>query len=233
MSLPPEEVEHLARVLRLSTGAPVRVFDGRGHEFEAVVEKITRSEARLRIGQRVAAAPEPRVAVTLAPAILKGDKMDDVVRDVVMMGVAAIQPMVTARAEVPVAALDRGRRIERWERIAISSAKQCGRAVVPVIGERQTFDNVLREIAEQRLPHAALMLVEPGASPRATPLRDLDDEAPAEVTVLIGPEGGWTPHEIEAASANCRLVSLGGLTLRADAAPVIALAALFTRWKAY
>jgi 16S rRNA (uracil1498-N3)-methyltransferase len=233
MSLPAEEVEHLTRVLRLSAGAAIRVFDGRGHEFDAVVQEITRGDVRVRIGQAVAAAPEPHLAVTLAQAILKGDKMDDVVRDAVMMGVAAIRPMITARTEAPIAALDRGRRRERWERIAVSSAKQCGRAVVPPIGERQTFDEITRDVEGLRLPSAALMLVEPGAAAGAIPLRDLAGEPPAAATILIGPEGGWTADEVKAGARGCRLVSLGGLTLRADAVPVIALAALFTRWRVF
>jgi len=233
IALPPEEGEHLTRVLRLGAGARVRVFDGRGHEFAAVVDDASRGEVRVRIGDSVAAAPEPRVAITLAQAILKGDKMDDIVRDAVMMGVAAIQPMVSARTEAPIAALDRGRRRERWERIAIASVKQCGRAVIPPVAERQTFEDVLKAVAAMRLPTPALMLVEPGASPDALPLGDLALDAPLEATVLIGPEGGWTSEEIDSGSAACRLITLGARTLRADAMPLIAVAALFARWKEF
>jgi 16S rRNA (uracil1498-N3)-methyltransferase len=211
----------------------VRVFDGRGHEFEAVVDTIARGSVLLRIGRPAAPAPEPRVVVTLAQAILKGDKMDDIVRDTVMIGATAIQPMVTSRTEVSGAAIDRGRRMERWGRIAISSAKQCGRAVVPTIAERRSFAEVIGAVEARRLPGPALMLVEPGASTGAVPLRDLAGDAPVDATVLIGPEGGWTPQEVEIGSAACRLVSLGGLTLRADAAPLVALAALFTRWQEF
>ncbi len=233
MPLPEAERDHLTRVLRLAPGAAVRVFDGRGHEFGAVVETAGRSGVLLRVGEAVAAAVEPRLAVTLAQAVLKGDKMDDVVRDAVMIGVAALQPMLTSRTEVAAAVLDRGRRLERWRRVAVSSAKQCGRAVVPSIAGPQTFAEVTQALAERRLAGPPLMLVEPGASAGAIPLRDLAGEPPAEVTILIGPEGGWTPPEIEMGSGVCRLVSLGGLTLRADAAPLIALAALFTRWRAF
>jgi 16S rRNA (uracil1498-N3)-methyltransferase len=140
---------------------------------------------------------------------------------------------VTSRTEVSGAALDRGRRLDRWRRIAISSAKQCGRAVVPPIAERHSFAEAIGAVEASRLPSPALMLVEPGASAAAVPLRDLVGEPPVAATILIGPEGGWTPQEIELGSTACRLVSLGGLTLRADAAPLIALAALFTRWQEF
>jgi 16S rRNA (uracil1498-N3)-methyltransferase len=227
--LPDDEAQHLTRVLRLGAGDTVRVFNGRGDEFHGVVERPARDRVGVRLGHRFeAASVEPRVAVTLAPAVLKGDKMDDVVRDAVMMGVAAIQPMVTTRSEVPLAALQKGRRRVRWERIAIASTKQCGRAVVPPVHDAVTFDAVLQEVTG-----VALMFVEPGAAPDTVSAGEIDPAPPREVTVVLGPEGGWTPQEIERGAAACRLVTLGGRTLRADAMPIVALAALFTRWNEF
>jgi 16S rRNA (uracil1498-N3)-methyltransferase len=222
------------RVLRLGTGAAVRVFDGRGHEFDAVVASANRHAVVVEVGApRTPQAPEPRVAITLAQAVLKGDHRDDVVRDAVMMGVAAIQPIVTVRTEVTLEALRRGRRPDRWARIAVSSAKQCGRATVPVVQEPRPLEGVTGALADVTLPGPALMFVEPSARAEALPLGDLDMARPLESTVLVGPEGGWTAEEIERASAACRLVTLGGRTLRADAMAIVALAALFTLWKEY
>ena len=232
VALPPDEAQHLTRVLRLEEGAAVRVFDGRGHEFDAWVDRAGRAGATVRVGGVREAAPEPRVAVTLAQAVLKGDKMDDVVRDAVMMGVGAIQPIVTARAEVTLATLKRGARLERWHRIAVSSAKQCGRAVVPLIAEPCTHRALLDGVSRRTVPAPALMFVEPSASADAITLLDLDAHPPHEVTAIVGPEGGWTPEEIDR-SAACRLVTLGPRTLRADAMAVVALSALFTLWKAF
>jgi 16S rRNA (uracil1498-N3)-methyltransferase len=227
VALPDEEAQHLTRVLRLKAGAAVRVFDGRGHEFDAVVDTATKSRVDLLVGApREPVAREARVAITLAQAVLKGDRMDDVVRDAVMIGVAAIQPIVTARSEVTLASVQRGRRAERWARIAVSSAKQCGRAAVPAILEPRALDGSL----------AGIMFVEPGARPpeggRHVALRDLDATPPHQATVIIGPEGGWDPAEIERASAACRLVTLDAPTLRADAMALVALSALLARWGA-
>ena len=77
------------------------------------------------------------------------------------------------------------------------------------------------------------MLVEPGASPDALALGDLDMPVPSEASVLVGPEGGWTADEIAAAAGPCRLVTLGGRTLRADAMATVAVAALFAKWGVY
>lgn len=233
IDLPPEEAEHLSRVLRLTRGATVRVFDGKGLECLAIVDVVARGSAQLRVDRAVAAAVEPTLAVTLVQAVLKGDKMDDIVRDAVMMGVAGIHPIITARTESSVAAVERGRRVERWERIAIASAKQCGRAVVPPIAQPRAFTSALEEIAVSRPAALTLMLVEPGASTAAVPLRELCTQPPPSATLIVGPEGGWTADEVGLGATACRLVSLGSLTLRADAAPTIGLAALFTRCGVY
>jgi 16S rRNA (uracil1498-N3)-methyltransferase len=231
VTLPADEAEHLTRVLRLRAGAAVSVFNGRGSEFHAVVERIAGNRVDVRLGQARPAAPEARVAITLAQAVLKGDKMDDAVRDAVMIGVAAIQPLLTSRTEVSRLTLERGRRRQRWERIAISSAKQSGRAVVPPVLDPLDLETLLASIGRQ-LAAPALMFVEPDASGGAGALGELEAVGPGEATVLVGPEGGWTADEIEAAAA-CRLVTLGARTLRADAMATIAVAALYAKWNEY
>ena len=233
VTLPGDEAEHLTRVLRLRAGDRVRVFNGRGLEFSGVVEQASRDAVTVRLEAPSVPAPEPAVAMTLVQAVLKGDKMDAVVRDAVMLGASAIVPIVTTRTEVGLAALARGHRRERWQRIAVSSTKQCGRAVVPVVREPCAFDTVPGAIADLTLPGPALMLVEPGASTDTVALGDVDLARPAEASLLIGPEGGWTGEEITAASAVCRLISLGRRTLRAESMAVIGLTAAFTLWKEF
>ena len=231
--LPDDEAEHLTRVLRLKRGDPVVVINGRGRAFEATVQSARKGGAEVLIGRPWTAAPEPRVAITLVQAVLKGDKMDDVVRDAVMIGVTAIQPIVTARSEISASSLARGRRRERWERIAVSSAKQCGRAVVPIVFPPEPFEAVAAFADERQLPGPMLMLVEPGAATGMAALSELEGQPPREASLLIGPEGGWTPGEIASASERCRLVTLGGRTIRGDAMALVAVAALFARWGEY
>jgi 16S rRNA (uracil1498-N3)-methyltransferase len=233
ITLPDEEGEHLTRVLRLTTGDTLRVFNGQGGEFDAIVDEAARRGVRVRIVGVAQAAPEPRVAITLAQAVLKGDKMDDVVRDATMLGVAEIQPVITSRTEVSRAALARANRRDRWERIAISAVKQCGRATVPRVFEPLNFDELVEALAKMRLPLPGLMLVEPGAAPQTTPASELDMSPQRGATVLIGPEGGWTPGEVDGGASVCRLVTVGGRTLRADAMCVVALSAFFTMWKEF
>ena len=233
ISLPDLEAHHLTRVLRLGPGDRVRVFDGSGHEFDAVVADAGKTAVRVHVGESRIAAAEARVAVTVAHAVLKGDKMDAVVRDAVMMGAVAIQPIVTARSEVTPSTLERGRRRERWTRVAVSSVKQCGRAVVPAIAEPVPFALLVDALRQLALPQPAFMFVEPSTGSGALRLADADAVVPRETTIIIGPEGGWAPEEIEQAAAVARLITLGGRTLRADAMATVAMAALLARWQEF
>jgi 16S rRNA (uracil1498-N3)-methyltransferase len=228
VDLPRDEAEHLTRVLRLGVGDTVAVFDGRGHEFVARIVAAERRSVRVQLVSRLDAAAEPAVALTLVQAVLKGDKMDDIVRDAVMLGVTAIQPIVTKRAEFTVAALMRSARIDRWKRVALASVKQSRRAVVPEIRTPLMFDTLLGEPA----PALSIMLVEPGAAAGVEPLAALRTvPVPADAALFVGPEGGWIEAEWQAAGERgIRLITLGHRTLRADAVPVAAISVLQFLW---
>lgn len=216
--LPGEEATHLTRVMRLGAGDEIAVFDGRGREFRARVLSAARGAVRVELLDPIIPAPEARVPITLVQAVLKGDKMDAVVRDATMMGVIAIDPVITARTIVRLPRRDN----ERWRRVAVSSAKQCRRATVPVIAEPRTFADWLAASASG----VRLMLVEPSAAAGPTSsLRVLESHAAGSLALIVGPEGGWTEDERQQAErAGCILVTLGALTLRADAVATAALA---------
>lgn len=227
VTLPRDEGEHLTRVLRLGMGDTVAVFNGRGDEFLSRVVEAARRDVRVQLISRLTPAAEASTPITLVQAVLKGDKMDDVIRDAVMLGVAAIQPIVTKRAEVTVAALMRGTRSDRWQRIALASAKQSKRAVLPEVLMPLTFDTWLGEPPQD----VRLMLVEPGID-GAEPLSAFRNRpVPHTAAVVVGPEGGWDLSECALGAARgLHLVSLGGRTLRADAVPIAALSVLQFLW---
>ncbi len=233
--LPDDEAEHLARVLRLGVGAEVDVFDGRGGLWRAEVVEAGKRSASVRAVEPIAPAPELTVPVVLVISVLKADKMDDVVRDAVMLGVTGILPVVSERSEISLAAVEKSHRVARWQRIAVSSAKQCGRAVVPIVAPAQSLVAYLAEPVDG----VRLLCVEPSTSVesvgppftggRVLPVQEIPK--PASTHVIVGPEGGWTADELGAAlAAGVVPLSLGGRTLRADAAPMVALTALLTTW---
>jgi len=232
VTLPADEAAHASRVLRLTAGAVVGLFDGRGGACTAVIASTNRSgsEVTVRVDGPRDAAREPRVAVTVVHAVLKGDKMDDVVRDAVMMGAAAIQPIVTARSETSLAAVARGQRVDRWRRIAVASTKQCGRAVVPAVFDARALDDDTAWLGGPHTPNPRLLLVEPGtALPARTP-REVAEPPAGAASIMVGPEGGWTPEELDALVPVTVPMTLGHRTLRADRAGTVALAALQAVW---
>lgn len=225
VELPPEEAHHLAHVLRLGAGDEIAVFDGRGGERRARIERSGRRGVRVRLLEAMPPAREPRIALTLAQAILKGDRMDAVVRDATMLGVAALQPLVTRRTVARVGPARAEPARERWRRVAIASAKQCRRAVVPDILPLVDFDGWVGSV------EGGVILVEPGPHQSVPDDAIRGEPAPRKAALIVGPEGGWEPGELEAARrAGCRRLTLGSLTLRAEAAPLVAIAALRAIW---
>ena len=222
VDLTPDQAHHITRVLRLELGADLIVFDGRGREWLGRLASTTRSGATVTLLASREPLPEPAVAVSLAVGVLKGDQMNDVVRDATALGVVEIVPVISAHAAVSGGNWDRAR--DRWARVAVSAAMQCGRAVVPSIGEVQSFDACLAYASSAEL----ILCVEPAHAGEAdTAVWPRPDRA----TVLVGPEGGWAREEVaQAVTRGARRLNLGPRTLRAELAPTVALSALWTRW---
>jgi len=220
-----DEAHHLSRVLRLARGAPVLVFDGAGRQWAGLVATVKRTDVEIELGDPVAAAAEPPVLITLLIGLLKGDQMDTVVRDATMLGVHAIVPLRTDHVTVPDRAWRSGAALARWQRVAVASAKQCGRAVVPAVKPVEAFASALTSSdAECRV-----LCAEPVRAGDARDVRSL--ARPASAMVFVGPEGGWSPEEIDLAlAAGAALVRLGPRTLRAEAVPAVLLSALWTTW---
>jgi 16S rRNA (uracil1498-N3)-methyltransferase len=226
VELPEDEAEHLVRVLRLGVGDEVDVFDGRGGLWRAEVVQAGKKSAAVRVIAPGEPARELGVQLSLVVAVLKGDKIDDVVRDAVMLGVASIRPVTSERSEISLAVIARSSRIARWQRIAVASAKQCGRAVVPVVHSAAPLDWYLSEKAGA----ARVFCVEPSvALGEVRPVQAIPRSG--AVDVIVGPEGGWSVTEVASAhDSGAILMSLGDRTLRADAVPIVALTALLTTW---
>ena len=212
IALPEAESHHVTRVMRLKSGDAIIVFNGRGQSWDAEITGAGKHVSATLIKRRPALPAAP-ARITLAIGLIKGDAMDDVVRDVTALGAAEIIPMATAHAVVPKRA--RGdEAIARWQRVAVASAKQCGQLTLPVIAEVSDFAAVL-----QRDISTKLIAVEPvlGGS-------EVSAIASDSILIMIGPEGGWSASEVSAALASgCHAITLGSLTLRAELAPIVAI----------
>jgi len=220
VTLGPDEARHLRDVLRLKAGDEVYVFDGRGREFRCVVSTSKRDTADLQIEAEVQPAnPESHLQLNLCVALLKGEKFDLVVQKATELGVKKITPLLTRFADIQLRdASDATKRLVRWQRIAIETAKQSGRAFVPEISLPVDFEAALD------VDGLGVMFAERDGESLEHLTRE---SAPQSVTALVGSEGGWSDAEIEAARArNFHVITLGGRILRAETAAITVAALL-------
>lgn len=217
LALPAAVAHHVERVLRLSAGDPLTLFDGRGFEVEARLEGKGR-DLRAVLGERRAPVREPTLRITLMQCLAASDKMDWIVQKAVELGVARVQPVSCRRAVVRLAGDRAQRRIEHWRQIAVAACEQCGRNVVPEVLPLLSFEQAVARADGQRL----LLHPEGGV-----PLREASLKADQPISVLIGPEGGFDHEELQSArSSGFAALTLGPRVLRTESAGVAVVAAL-------
>lgn len=216
LALPAAAARHV-QVLRLQPGDALTVFDGRGGEHEAVVEHMGRSEVRVRVGLAHAIEREAPVAVHLALAMPANERMDWLVEKATELGAASIQPLVAERSVLRLAGERAQKKQAHWQAIAIAACEQCGRNRVPPVHAVQGFPSWL---AAQPAPGCILSLA-PGSRPL------VQHASRDSIILLSGPEGGLAPaEEADALRRGWQPVNLGPRVLRAETAPLAALALL-------
>jgi 16S rRNA (uracil1498-N3)-methyltransferase len=225
-----EETRHARDVLRLQRGDEVYVFDGAGREYRCAIAEIDRNSTRLNLVERAQPArPESPLKLTLAVALLKGERFDLVVQKATELGASGIVPLATARADARIrGAEDSARRVRRWRRIALEAAKQSGRACLIRIDDPNDFESFVGRTADKH--ELRLMFAERDGISFAELAASLASK-PASITALVGSEGGWTDEEITLArGAGWDILTLGGRTLRAETAALAVTALLQHRF---
>lgn len=222
-----QELAHLSRVLRLRAGDYVTVFDDSGWEHDASIDSLTPSKGELKILRSYESKSESTLPITLAVGLTKGEKIDLVVEKATELGVQRIIPFVS-RYAVPKLDQDKiSKRTERWQKIAVSAAKQSGRARVPEILPLCDYPWLISQPWPQALK---LFFWEQGSDQSLHHVYENHREARA-VLVTVGPEGGFTVAEAEAAQAQgFEPVQMGRRILRAETAAIAALALAQFLW---
>lgn len=222
-----DEARHLREVLRLKPGDEVFVFDGAGKEFHCRIADSRRDTAQLEVLAAVSPAkPESPLQLTLALALLKGEKFDLVVQKATELGVARIVPVITKHADIRLRdESDAAKRVTRWQRIAMEAAKQSGRAVVLSVANVITFASLIERTSEAERGSCLMFSEREGQSLLLTKEEIAADAK--QMTALVGSEGGWSDEELAAArAAGWAIVTLGGRTLRAETAAIAVTALL-------
>ncbi|HVE15627.1 MAG TPA: 16S rRNA (uracil(1498)-N(3))-methyltransferase [Chthoniobacterales bacterium] len=222
-----DEAHHCLNVLRHVEGDKIVVFDGRGNEATAQIDSAGKREAALRILHRGKSAPVA-CRLTLAQAVPKGKNMDLIVEKAVELGAAAIVPLLSERTVVQLDAAEIAAKREKWETVAREACKQCGQNWLPAIASP-----VAPKSFFEQHPPKGLMLIASLQSD-SKPIKEVlaayeaqHGSLPADVTILVGPEGDFTPAEISLAKSHgCQPVTLGPIILRTETAAIYCLSVL-------
>lgn len=217
------EAHHARNVLRLQPGGKAVVFDGRGHEITGEIVEINAREVSLR-KLHEARTPPLQCRITLGQAVPKGKNMDLIVQKAVEIGAAEIVPIISDRTVVRLDAEEVEQKRAKWQTVAVEAAKQCGQNWLPQVQaprslaaffqERPRFDLQLIGSLQSDALHLKAILRE-------------KEERPATVLMLIGPEGDFTPAELNLArSHGCRPITLGPIILRVETAAIYCLSVL-------
>jgi 16S rRNA (uracil1498-N3)-methyltransferase len=222
------EAHHARNVLRLQSGAKAVLFNGRGRELTAEVTGLAGRDIELR-KLHESATPPLRCRITLGQAIPKGKNMDLIVQKAVELGAAEIVPIMSDRTIVRLADDEAAQKQAKWQQVAIEAAKQCGQNWLPEVerprplaqffAERRTFDLQLIGSLQSDALHLKQILADYAAGHAGS--------RPANVLMLIGPEGDFTPAELNLARAHgCRPITLGPIILRVETAAIYCLSVL-------
>lgn len=220
VDLDPEESHHLLRVLRLRPGQPLSIFDGRGREWDAILESVERGTARARLGAELRDRVEPELTVTLLQGLCRPERVEWVLQKGTEVGVSVFRLVAAERSEGPEPSPGR---LDRWSRIVVEACKQSGRRRVPVLEAPVPLSFEPVETASAFVADPA-----PGATPLGLLVRGA---APREARIAVGPEGGFTPEEIHRLTdAGWRRASLGPRVLRTETAGLVACAIVLHAW---
>jgi 16S rRNA (uracil1498-N3)-methyltransferase len=213
------DVKHIRTVLRLKPGDDLFLFDGKGWEYRALITASTSKAVVLSVVETFRSTSESPAQISIGQSLLKAKKMDNVVRQVTEVGAHALIPIMTQRS-VPQPKPERWAEKERrWRTIAWESLKQCGRSQTPRLDSPLSFGVLVR--SSQAYNRRFIFHDDRAESALATFTKETTKGL--GVLALIGPEGGFTPEEVDMAlDAGFRCVSLGPRILKADTAVVAA-----------
>jgi 16S rRNA (uracil1498-N3)-methyltransferase len=222
--LPDQAAHHAIRVLRMRPGDVVVLFNGEGREWEATIADMRKSGVSVKIGAPRARDVEAPLPIALAQSISSRERMDLTLQKATELGVAQIWPLATQRSVVRLSDERAERRVAHWQHLIAAACEQCGRNRLPEIRPPEPFPDWLSRLPAQ--DSGVRLVLSPAASRR---LADLP--RPASVLLLVGPEGGLTPDEVELAQhLGFVAVRLGPRILRTETAALAAISAMQALW---
>ncbi len=222
VQLPEHSGGHLVRVLRLREGDECVLFNGDGHDYTARIRAIGKRSIEAEVVTSTRLHNESPLAITLLQGIARGEKMDLILQKATELGVNAIVPVQSERSEVKLDGARAEKRLAHWRGVVAAACEQCGRARIPQVSPPMSLTDAA---AIDGLPQSRHLL-----SPLADTGIDAVEPAMAALALAIGPEGGWSPRDLQSlADAGFSGLRLGPRILRTETAGLAAIAALQMR----
>ena len=211
--------KHISFSLRMAPGERIAVCDGKGIDYLCEISRFTSDSVFCKVVERKPNEAEPPYRAVLYQALAKGEKMDYIIQKAVEFGVAEIVPFESSRCIAKLREGSAEKKISRWQRIAEEAAKQCGRGFIPTVSEPMSFTQAIRSCGGEGI---SFMCYESEDQRSVSEL-----ERAEKYSFFIGPEGGFSPDEVETArAAGIIPVSLGKRILRTESASGFVLACL-------
>lgn len=218
-----DDAAHITKSLRMRSGEKLVLCDGAGKDYHCTVEEVG-AEVRLSVDVICDSTGEPPYRAVIYQALSRGERFDIALQKSVECGASAIVPVQTERATVRLSAGDCEKKRARWQKIVTSAASQCGRGIIPTVEPLMQFPEALEAAGRAAIP----MICYEGE--RKTTIREVLAAANfsdgCEISVMIGPEGGFSEREIALATERLSPVTLGGRILRTESAAPFALACI-------
>lgn len=225
-SIDGENHVHLSKSLRMRTGENLVVCDGRGTDYIGELVEVTKTQSQVRILEKQPNTQEPPVPVTLYQGMPKGQKMDLIVQKSVELGAAAVIPVYTSRS-VPKES-DKGKKLDRWNKIALEAAKQSGRGKVPTVEKALEWEKLLLAVEKHDLVMVAYEERQDSSLKKILQKEVLPESA----AIIIGPEGGFDVEEITALEERgVQVIGLGSRILRTETAGLAMLSMMLYEWE--
>lgn len=212
-----DDAKHIAKVLRMKVGERLVACDTKGKDYDCVIEELSDKQVELSVERVYPSETEPTVAVTLYQAMPKSDKMELIIQKAVELGVSAIVPVQTKRCVSRPDEKSMKKKLERYNRIALEAAKQCGRGRIPQVLPMLDYAQALKAMKEDE---KAMLFYENSTSSFRKEL----EQGASSVSIMVGAEGGFEEEEVrQALDMGIASLSLGKRILRCETAPLAAL----------
>lgn len=223
ITLSKEKHKKIKNVLRLKIGSIISLFNNSAFEYEGKILNIDKNETQILISKKRPVDKTSSLSITVAQALTKGKKFEWVLQKATELGVSSMIPLLTERSIIPKVSQNKK---SRWMKIVQESSQQCGRSEVPELKNEMSLVQFFKQLPADI---TKIILVEPAHGSFAG--RGMTEDKGKEFVILSGPEGGFTPLELNQAQENGFIpLTLGHLTLRSETAPLVLISILQHRY---